>query len=236
MPNKRNRNNSEKGGGSEKRRRTNAGPEQEPVIDGESFLEQLGLDNSGGGEIDTIFENEYYMYEQINQDSMTKLLQFLRTREKEWDTLLLQLSDVLKTATPEPIKLYINSPGGDLHAVLPVIDFINHLRGKIDVHIYVEGVAASAASLLAAVGHKRFCSRNSFLLIHELRTSMCGTYSNFQDETYNCDKLMAHIKSIYIKHSHGKLTMEQLDAILKRDILLSAEECEGYGLIDEIIG
>ena len=185
---------------------------------------------------ETIFENEFYLYQEVSEDSCKQLIQFLRSREKEWRLVLSQMSDLVASAEMQPIKIYINSPGGDLHAMLPVIDYLVSMRGRIPIHTYVEGMAASAASLLASVGHERFCSRNSFLLIHELRTQMRGTYSNCQDEQLNCDKLMEHIKQIYLKASNGKLSTDKLDSLLKQDLLLSAEECLELGLIDSIIG
>ena len=113
---------------------------------------------------------------------MKELNKFIKSREKEWDNFKFQNNHILLKGIPKPIKIFISSNGGDLHAILPIIDLINSLKGKIQINTYVEGVAASAASLLASVGHKRFITRNSFLLIHELRTQAKGTYSNFKDE------------------------------------------------------
>lgn len=182
------------------------------------------------------YENEYYLYEEITEKSCMKLLKYLRERKKEWDKVIRQLDHVILKATPKPIKIYINSSGGDLHAMLPVVDYIKDMRKSLTIHTYVEGVAASAASLLAVVGHKRFCTKNSFLLIHELRSYVTGTFSNIQDEKYNCEKLMTHLKEIYISNSNNLLTTEKLEKLLKQDLLLSADECVELGLIDIIIG
>ena len=95
-------------------------------------------------------------------------------------------------------------------------------------------MAASAASLISMVGHKRFITKNSFMLIHELRSGIEGTYSDIMDEKENCDKLMNVIKRIYLERSAGKLDSDILEKILKRDIILSADESLTYGLVDEI--
>lgn len=182
------------------------------------------------------FENEFYLYEDITQESMGDLLTFIKERVRDWNSFLLKNNDIVDNATPKPIIIYINSQGGDLHAVLPVIDYLNHYKTKLPIHTVVEGVAASAASLLAVSGHHRVCTKNSYLLIHELRTQMRGTYSNFIDETENCEKLMDSIKNIYINSSNNKLEENRLEALLKRDLLLSSDECLELGLIDEIIG
>jgi len=96
-------------------------------------------------------------------------------------------------------------------------------------------MAASAASLISMMGHKRFITKNSFMLIHELRTGVQGTYSDIMDEKENCDKLMDVIKKIYLEKTKGNLENDTLEKILKRDIILTSEECKNYGLVDEII-
>jgi ATP-dependent protease ClpP protease subunit len=72
------------------------------------------------------------------------------------------------------------------------------------------------------------------MLIHELRTGVEGKYSDIMDEKENCDKLMGVIKKIYLERTEGKLTKQFLDKTLKRDILLSADECLEHGLVDII--
>jgi ATP-dependent protease ClpP protease subunit len=73
------------------------------------------------------------------------------------------------------------------------------------------------------------------MLIHELRSGVEGKYSDIMDEKENCDKLMNVIRNIYLERTGGKLTKQFLDKTLKRDILLSSDECATHGLIDEII-
>ena len=77
-------------------------------------------------------------------------------------------------------------------------------------------------------------TKNSFMLIHELRTGVEGKYSDIMDEKENCDKLMNVIRDIYLEKTAGKLTQEFLEKTLKRDILLSSSECLDVGLVDEI--
>ena len=131
------------------------------------------------------------------------------------------------------LKIFINSNGGDVFAAIPLIDAITNC--SVPIHTFVEGMAASAASLLSMMGHKRFITKNSFMLIHELRTGVQGTYSDIMDEKENCDKLMDVIKKIYLEKTKGNLESDTLEKILKRDIILTSEECKNYGLVDEII-
>lgn len=161
------------------------------------------------------------------------ILKFIKNAEKRWNKFLLENSEILENATPKPLKIYINSEGGEIFAAIPLIDAI--INCKIPIHTYIEGIAASAASLISMAGHKRFITRNSFMLIHEVRSGVEGTYSNIADEKENCDKLMKLIFDFYKKRTGEKFSNQMLQSILKRDIILGSEECLEYGLIDLII-
>jgi ATP-dependent Clp endopeptidase proteolytic subunit ClpP len=177
--------------------------------------------------------NEYYLYNDITMNSIQGLLKFIKNAEKRWQLFLLETADIIEKAEPKPLKIYINSNGGDVFAAIPLIDAITNC--SLPVHTYIEGMAASAASLISMVGHKRFITKNSFMLIHELRTGVQGTYSDIMDEKENCDKLMNVIKNIYLEKTKGKLEIDIMEKILKRDIILTAEECFNYGLVDSIM-
>ncbi len=203
----------------------------EPNMDDGSFSTLLGI---GGDEPTDLNQslNEYYLYSEISTASVMGLLKFIKNAERRWNDFLLENYDIVENANPKPLKIYINSEGGEIFAAIPLIDAITN--SKIPIHTYIEGIAASAASLISMAGHKRFITPNSFMLIHELRTGVEGTYSNLTDERENCDKLMGVIINFYKKKTQGKLDNEFLQSILKRDIILSASECVSYGLVDEI--
>ena len=107
------------------------------------------------------------------------------------------------------------------------------LRCKVPIETYVDGFSASAATLLTVVGEKRYMSRNSYMLVHQLSSTFWGTYSNFEDEKKNLDLMMKTIKDIYKKYT--KLPMKKLDEILKHDLMWDAKTCLEYGMIDEIV-
>ena len=182
---------------------------------------------------DDFTENEYYLYDDVSMESIRNILKFIKSAEKRWNLFKLEMIEVLEDAKPKPLKIYINSNGGDIFAAIPLIDAITNC--KIPVETYVEGMAASAASLIAIVGHKRFITKNSFMLIHELRSGVEGTYSEIINEKENCDKLMKVIKQIYLDKTNSKFPVKKMERILKKDLILSSQECLDYGLVDEII-
>ena len=107
------------------------------------------------------------------------------------------------------------------------------LRSKTPIHTYIDGSAASAATLLSVSGTKRFISKNSFILIHQLSTFVAGKYEEFKDEIRNQELLMKTIRETYKERS--KMTDEQIEDLLKHDLWLDAKTALEYGLVDEIV-
>lgn len=194
---------------------------------------ELPFDKDSKDTENELFTNEFYLYDDITMNTVNSILKEIKNADKRWNDFLLEVNEIVENATPKPIKIFINSNGGDIFAAIPLIDAI--CNSKIPIHTYVEGIAASAASLISLCGHKRFITKNSFMLIHELRSGIEGTYSDIIDEKENCDKLMNVIKNIYLEKTQGKLEKKVLNKILKKDIILNSEECLKYGLIDTII-
>ena len=112
------------------------------------------------------------------------------------------------------------------------VDYI--INSPVPVHSYIDGCAASAATIMSVVADKRYIHRHSFMLIHQLSSGMWGNYEALKDSMENCDALMETIKKIYIERT--RIPKKHLDDILKRDLWFDAETCLKYGLVDEIIG
>jgi len=131
----------------------------------------------------------------------------------------------------KPIKLYITSNGGYVYQAFSAIDTINEM--KIPVHTICKGFVASAGTLLSLAGKKKYITESSYMLIHELRSGFWGKYTNLSESFENSKQLMEHIKSYYI--SKTKISPEELDEQLKKDISWNAQTCLEKGLVDEII-
>jgi ATP-dependent protease ClpP protease subunit len=149
-------------------------------------------------------------------------------REFEKDDEFEQINFIIK---PTPIKLYITTNGGYVYQVFSAIDTIRNM--KIPVHTICKGFVASAGTLLSLAGDKRYITENSFMLIHELRSGTWGKFTHMVESIENSRQLMEHIKSYYIKYT--KMTAEELDEHLKKDITWNAEICLEKGLVHKII-
>lgn len=184
-----------------------------------------GPDGGSGVEQD---ENKIYFYSQIGEKEVLELNKVIKRLDKEMQVLGITLN-----IPPPPIELHIHSEGGSAFAGLAAYDVIRSTKSP--VHTYIDGCAASAATLLFLAGKKKYIHKNSFMLIHQLSaTVLGGKYEEFKDELKNQEKLMHTVKNIYLEK--GKLTDDQLTDLMKHDLWLDSETVIKYGFADEIIG
>ncbi len=210
--------------GDKKKKKKEKEPEQEDPNAGQIIL--LSPPDGGGGDSPVeVQDNKIYYYGAIDDREVLHLNKALNKLDIE-----LQIFHVKYGTTPPPIQLHISSYGGSLFAGLAAVDAIGQCRTP--VHTYVDGYAASAATLLSIVGKQRFISENSYMLIHQLSAGTWGKYEEIKDEMKNLDLLMDKMITLYGKHT--RLPEEKLKEILKHDLWFSAEQCLEYGLVDKI--
>ena len=131
-----------------------------------------------------------------------------------------------------PIRIYINSPGGELYSTFGLYDTIQKLikQGYI-IQTEVIGLAASAAAFILLSGSKgyRFSTPHSRIMIHQPSS---GTYGTVTDMKIDLEESLASKKQwtdLINKHSEHDLT-----ELMERDKWLSPEEAKDLGIIDGI--
>ena len=172
-----------------------------------------------------IENNNIYFYSPVDNESAKVLNLKLKK--------MIQESKILGEVYKEnvnPIHLHIQSYGGSLLDTFSVVDTIE--KSDVPIYTYVDGYAASAATLISVSGSKRYIGQNSIMLIHQLSTSSGGKYEEMVDDKKNADTFMKIIKDIYLRRS--SLNNDNLSDILKHDWWLSSKEALNYGLVDEI--
>lgn len=174
--------------------------------------------------ISKVTDNELYFFSDINVETSCDLL-------KEIKEISSDIAYKVLSGRMDGIHLYINSGGGDLLSAFGLYDSIK--SSKIPIFTYVQGYCASAATFLLLAGKKKYMSKNSYIMIHELSTLFIGKHSDLEVEFTNSYNLMKKIKQIY--NEETKISPDIIEDILKKDLILDSEKCLEYGLIDEII-
>lgn len=193
--------------------------------------QQIFITQSGSGGASTgcvrVVENTIFFYTDVTEQSALDLNQALY----EVDAKLKNSSNFLGSDFTPHIKLRINSYGGSLFAGLAILDTIRNL--KSEVHTYVDGAAASAATIISIAGTKRYIGKNSMMLIHQLSTGAYGKFSELEDDMENNKRLMKMIKDIYKQYT--KVPMKNIDEILKHDLWFDSAKCIEFGLVDKVL-
>lgn len=130
----------------------------------------------------------------------------------------------------ETIKVFINSPGGDVFAGQAIYSMLK--RHKAQVHVYIDGLAASIASLIAMAGDKVVMPANAMMMIHNPWTFAVGNANDFRKLADDLDKIGDSMITAY--GSRSALTTEEIKGLLDAETWLTAQECVEYGFADEV--
>jgi ATP-dependent Clp endopeptidase proteolytic subunit ClpP len=139
--------------------------------------------------------------------------------------------DALPNGTTE-IELLINSPGGEVWDGMAILNALRRHPAKVTA--IVEGIAASAASFIAAGADELVMMRNSELFIHNAWGFAMGDAEEMRLAAEDLDHLDKNLASIYAQKS-GQ-SVEYWLSEMPRDRWFSAEDAVGAKLADRIEG
>ena len=179
-----------------------------------------------GSEFVKIIDNSIYFCAVVDSVSILTLITSIKSLTKEH-----LITSIKYDIEPPPIKLYINSDGGELHSALAAFDIIQN--NKVPIHTIITGTACSAATIISLAGQTRKITKNSYMLIHNISSEFWGKMHEFEDEMKNMEMLTDNIKTIYKQNSN--INQKRLDKLLKKDLLMDADTCLKLNLVDDII-
>jgi ATP-dependent Clp protease protease subunit len=140
----------------------------------------------------------------------------------------------LESEDPEKdISIYINSPGGDITALFAIYDTMKYVRP--DKSTFCFGQAASAAAVLLAAGTKgkRFALPHARILLHQPYGGAAGQATDIELQAKEILR-MRDLLNEMLANDTGQ-TMEKVHRDTDRDFIMSADEAQRYGVIDEVI-
>lgn len=175
-------------------------------------------------------DNHIYFYADVDSDRCLALMRSVRETDAALRTEY--VSRGMEGQSMTPIWLHIHSYGGDLFAGFSVADQLAMIQSP--VYTVIEGISASAATLIALSADRRYILPNSFMLIHQLSSMMWGTHEQFKDEMNLQNKAMDRLVAFYVERTNA--TEEQLRDMLRRDFWMDAQACVENGFVDEILG
>jgi len=140
----------------------------------------------------------------------------------------------LESADPtKDIQVYMNTPGGSVHAGLGIYDTMQYISP--DIATICTGMAASMGAVLLTAGTagKRSALTHSRIMIHQPMGGAQGQASDIEITAREIQKLKKELYEIIAKHSGN--TYKKIEKDSDRDYWMIAEEAKAYGMIDEVL-
>lgn len=129
-----------------------------------------------------------------------------------------------------PIKVYLNTPGGDLYSTFAIVDAIK--LSKTPVYTITYGTAYSGGFFIGIAGHKRYGYNLSSFMFHEGATGYIADCHKFAQYSEQYSKEREKIKQLVINNT--KITEELYKEHRKDDWYFNIEDALEYGVVDEI--
>ena len=160
---------------------------------------------------------------------------FLGTQIDDYtaNTLQAQLLFLDSTDPGKDISIYINSPGGSVHAGLGIYDTMQFVSS--DIATICTGMAASMAAVLLVAGKegKRSALQHSRVMIHQPMGGAQGQASDIEITAREIQKLKKELYTLIAEHSHTDFDKVWADS--DRDYWMTAQEAKEYGMIDRVM-
>jgi len=159
--------------------------------------------------------SKIYIYDQIGGNGIVAL------------DVIKQLSDL-----DGDIDVHINSGGGSVSQGIAIYNALKEYEGQ--VHVFVDGLAASISSIIAMAGDTLTMAEGSLMMVHEVWTEIAGNAGELRKEAEVLEKHTNTILDIY--ESNTPLSREEIKKMLEAETWLTAEEAYELGIATDISG
>lgn len=144
-----------------------------------------------------------------------------------------RMSEALKelSKTVNQIDVRINSFGGDVFEGLAIYNRLKQHSANITV--YVDGIAASIASIIAMAGDKIVVGEGALLMIHKPMTGAYGNANELEDMISRLDDVEEQLVGIYRRKTG--LDRSEIKNMLSKETWFDAKEALDLGFADEVM-
>ena len=136
------------------------------------------------------------------------------------------IRDFLTEHEGKDLNIYVNSGGGSVFAGLAIYNMLLRHKGKKTV--YVDGIAASIASVIALAGDEIIIPSNAFMMIHKPWNACCGNADDFRKMAEDLDAVETGIINVYKAHLADGADLETVKELVAAETWLNGEEASKY--------
>jgi len=134
------------------------------------------------------------------------------------------IAEALKGA--EEVHVHINSYGGDVFAGVAIANILKNHKGKTIA--YIDGLAASAASIIAFGCNEIVIPSNAYLMIHRVSCGMFGNADDFLKQIEVLEKIEEGIINSYLEKAVDGVTREQIKDFMMTETWFTGEDTAKY--------
>ena len=129
------------------------------------------------------------------------------------------------------LTVWLNLPGGDVFAASQIYSMLKNHKGKVTVKI--DGIAASAASVVAMAGDETLIAPTALMMIHDPSTCAMGNKSDMEKAIILLDEVKESIINAYETKSH--LSRNKIAKLMSDETWLNAKKAHEMGFVDGIL-
>lgn len=150
----------------------------------------------------------------------------------EWGVSAKEFAQAMNTLPDDTtsIRLHLNSPGGEVYEGIAILNTLRNHPARVTA--IIDGLAASAASFIAAGADEVIMGRNSQLMIHDAWGLAIGNAEDMRDMSERLDKISNNIASVYAVKAGGNV--EEWRAAMLAETWYDADEAVEAGLADSV--
>lgn len=165
---------------------------------------------------------DLYFFGDINSESLGEWQKYYPDDKapKDVQDFLDQLDGVSK------INVHINSGGGSVFGGIAIYNILK--RHNAEIVVYVEGLAASIASVIAMAGDKIIIPANAQMMIHKPSSITWGNADDMRKEADILDGCQKVILNTYMQHAKDGVTAEKINALIDAETWKNGEEWQEF--------
>ena len=165
---------------------------------------------------------DLYFFGDINSESLGEWQKYYPDDKapKDVQDFLDQLDGVSK------INVHINSGGGSVFGGIAIYNILK--RHNAEIIVYVEGLAASIASVIAMAGDKIIIPANAQMMIHKPSSVTWGNADDMRKEADILDGCQKVILNTYMQHAKDGVTAEEINTLIDAETWKNGEEWQEF--------
>lgn len=168
-------------------------------------------------------------FKNLEEKCVIEIYDYIGNYEDEFSVKTLQ--EKLTNANNRPLDIHINSGGGDVFEGFAIYNILKDYQGYKTV--YIDGLCASIATVIAMSGNKILMHNASIFMIHNASSYCFGTSDDMFKMADALKQINEVITSVYL--TKCKLSESDLTDLMNQEKFIKSDDCLKFGFIDEII-